>query len=206
MTLSLKDTGGLLDEAPGVPPESGGFSGAVGACSAEKTKLLARAIVRILIWKGTQNKGINLVNWPKVSTPKALGGLGVHTAREANIALLGKLTWDLQQNKDKLWVQLLRHKYNVSGNFLTCNHRAGSPIWGAIMKAIDLLKGGYQFRLGAGEVSFWFDSWSDIGPLHQLLPYVDIHDTDLKLNEVFVNQEWGLNSLHTLLPDRLKCR
>lgn len=33
---------------------------------------------------------------------------------------------------------------------------------------------------------------------------MDIHDTDLKLNEVFVNQEWGLNSLHTLLPDHLK--
>lgn len=48
-------------------------------------------ISRDFIWKGSQNKGVNLVNWQRVSLPKSLGGLGIRTAREANTSLLGKL-------------------------------------------------------------------------------------------------------------------
>lgn len=98
-------------------------------------------ISRDFIWKGTQNKGINLVNWHKVSTPKALGGLGVRSAREANTALLGKLIWDIQQDTYKLWVQVLKHKYNIKENFLNLTHKAGSPTWGAISKAKSLRMG-----------------------------------------------------------------
>lgn len=84
-------------------------------------------ISRDFIWKGSQNKGVNLVNWQRVSLPKSLGGLGIRTAREANTSLLGKLVWDVQQDKRKLWVQLLRNRYTVEGNFLHCEKKAGSP-------------------------------------------------------------------------------
>lgn len=56
--------------------------------------------------KGIQNKRVNLVNWKKVTRPKAPGGLGIRTAREVNTSLIGKSVW-VQQNRDKLWVQLL---------------------------------------------------------------------------------------------------
>lgn len=36
-------------------------------------------------------------------------------AREANIAMLGKLVWDIQQNSNKLWVNLLKSKYCKNG-------------------------------------------------------------------------------------------
>jgi len=66
---------------------------------------------RNLLWKGTDNKGINLVNWHKVSSPKNLGGLGIRTTRETNTSLLGKLVWDMVQSSNKLWVRLLSNKY-----------------------------------------------------------------------------------------------
>lgn len=98
-------------------------------------------ISRDFIWKGSQNKGINLVNWQKVSMPKVSKGLGIRAARDANTALLGKLVWEVQQKTDKLWVQILRHLYDIKGNFLACKRKAGSPVWGAISKAKDCLKG-----------------------------------------------------------------
>lgn len=128
--------------------------------------------------EGSQNKGLNLVNWQKVTLPKSLGGLGIRNAREANTSLLGKLVWDVQQNKDKLWVQLLRNRYNVKGNFLGHNSKTSSPTWGAINKAKDILIGGYEFRIGVGDLSFWYDCWTDIGPLHQFFPYIDIHENE----------------------------
>lgn len=132
-----------------------------------------------------------------------MGGLGIRTAREANSSLLGKLVWDLQQEKDKLWVHLLRHKYNVRGNFLNYNSKAGSPTWGAISKAKNILQGGFELRIGKGNLSFWFDHWLDPGPLHFFLPFIDIHDIDLKLNDLFVGGEWKLEQLYTSLPDHL---
>lgn len=161
-------------------------------------------ISRDFIWKGAQNNGVNLVNWQKVSLPKSLGGLGIRTAREANTSLLGKLVWDVQQNSDKLWVQLLRHKYSVQGNFLNHERKLGSPTWGAINKAKEVLLGGYEFRVGAGDLSFWFDHWLDIGPLHKFFPYIDIHDMDLKLKDLYIDKEWRLENIYTLIPEQLK--
>lgn len=39
-------------------------------------------------------------------------------AREVNIALLGKLVWDIQQRKDKLWVEVIHDKYIKEDKFL----------------------------------------------------------------------------------------
>jgi hypothetical protein len=53
----------------------------------------------------------NHVNWNMVTTPKRFGGLGIREARLTNLALLGKLVWNMLHNKDKLWVKVLSHKY-----------------------------------------------------------------------------------------------
>lgn len=41
-------------------------------------------------------------------------------------------------------------------------------------------------------------------PLYKLLPFVDIHDSDLKLNEVLLDQEWKWDSMYTLIPEHIK--
>jgi hypothetical protein len=63
------------------------------------------------IWRDNNNKGIHLVGWNKVARPTQNGGLGIRTAREANICLLGKLVWDIIQSSPKLWVDLLSNMY-----------------------------------------------------------------------------------------------
>lgn len=51
--------------------------------------------VRNFIWRGDMHRGMNMVNWDIVTKPKNLGSLGVRTTRDQNVALLGKLIWDL---------------------------------------------------------------------------------------------------------------
>lgn len=160
-------------------------------------------ISRDFIWKGNQNKGLNLVNWHQVTLPKSLGGLGIRTARETNTSLLGKLVWDLQQDRDKLWVHLLKHKYKVEGNFLNSSSKVGSSTWGAISKAKSILRGGFEFRIGEGNLSLWFDHWTEPGPLHNFFPYIDIHDLDTKVHEIFVRGEWDMDRLYTVFPEHL---
>jgi len=75
-------------------------------------------LTRSFIWKGETNKGIYLVGLNKVIESGKQGGLGVCLSREVNnIAMIGKLVWDIQHGSNKSWVSMLSTKY-LDGNSL----------------------------------------------------------------------------------------
>lgn len=39
------------------------------------------------------------------------GGLGIKSVKKQNLALLGKLEWKVTVQDDRLWANILRHKY-----------------------------------------------------------------------------------------------
>jgi len=65
------------------------------------------------VWKGSEDKGIHLVSWDKMTRHKKLGGLGIRIARFQNVALHGKLVWDFLNFEDKLWVKMFKDIYLV---------------------------------------------------------------------------------------------
>ncbi|GKV21679.1 hypothetical protein SLEP1_g31635 [Rubroshorea leprosula] len=117
-------------------------------------------ISRNFIWGLEDNqKKIHLVGWQTVTQPKDLGGLGLKSSKEANVAAMSKLNWRLYMEKDKLWCNIFRSKYNLSD----CHSplpASGSPIWKAIIKGYDIFKAGIKWipRSG-GNVRFWTDCW-----------------------------------------------
>ncbi|CAH9075229.1 unnamed protein product [Cuscuta europaea] len=85
--------------------------------------------IRSCIWaKGGHSRGWNLVSWREASCSKMDGGLGVHTTRLNNVALLG----DYNQGESYIWKSIIRAKNNIVHGF------------GAL--------------LGNGESSFWYDN------------------------------------------------
>ena len=67
---------------------------------------------RNFLWGSTdQVKKMHWVNWGEVTKPKELGGLGLQSAKGRNTALLAKLNWRFQTEKDSLWAKVLRYKY-----------------------------------------------------------------------------------------------
>ncbi|GKV01789.1 hypothetical protein SLEP1_g14314 [Rubroshorea leprosula] len=54
-----------------------------------------------------------MINWDKVSLLKSLGGLGIKSAKEANMAAMAKLNWRLFSERDKLWNCVSSGKYNI---------------------------------------------------------------------------------------------
>jgi hypothetical protein len=157
---------------------------------------------RNFIWRDHNNKGIHLVNWKTVASPKKDGGLGIRAAREANICLLGKLVWNMVQKTNKLWVNLLSNNYSSGQNFLhsATAHRSSSPSWSSIIRAKNVLKSGYSWRPGSGNSSFWYTNWSSLGMLGTRVPFVDIHDLHLTVKDVFANDGQHIQSLYTILP------
>lgn len=48
-------------------------------------------------------------------------------------------------------------------------------------------KDGYSFRIGNGDVSFWFDNWWKERPICTKVDYVHISDSNLKVGDVILN-------------------
>lgn len=59
--------------------------------------------VRRFIWDRKGNgKGLLLVNWDHVTSPKTHGGLGVQVVRHSNVAFLGKVIAGINDKEMKL--------------------------------------------------------------------------------------------------------
>ncbi|KAJ1399437.1 Ribonuclease H-like superfamily [Sesbania bispinosa] len=154
------------------------------------------------LWSGNStHRGWHLVGWEKIITPRKQGGLGVWSARLANISLLGKLLWALLQGEDKLWVQVFTAKYSSNASILGAPVSNGSShIWKSIVKAKVALRDGFNFRIGDGASSVWYCDWSGHGKLCNMVPYVHISDTTLCLQDLLVDNNWELSAIHIPLP------
>nr|KYP60619.1 Putative ribonuclease H protein At1g65750 family [Cajanus cajan] len=80
------------------------------------------------IWKGGGGRGLHMVGWHHVTKERKHGGLGVRIARFQNIAMLGKLIWELLQGSQKLWVKMLTRKYVGNTNLFMASMKPGSNV------------------------------------------------------------------------------
>ncbi|GLT73561.1 hypothetical protein SLA2020_454110 [Shorea laevis] len=127
-------------------------------------------ISRNFIWGSeVEQRKIHLVNWNIVSSPRHLGGLGLKSAKETNLVAMCKLNWRLHQEKDKVWSNMFRSKYNIHD----CHSRpagTGSPVWKAITKGYDLFNLGLKWVPHTGtKISFWTDCWGTETPLASIV-------------------------------------
>ncbi|GAU50029.1 hypothetical protein TSUD_240220 [Trifolium subterraneum] len=71
-------------------------------------------------------------------------------------------------------------------------------------KALSELKEGFHFRLGNGDSSFWYYNWSGNGAIANQVMFVDIHDLEMRVRDVYIDGNWHFNLLNTTLPQEIK--
>ncbi|XP_072074409.1 uncharacterized protein [Arachis hypogaea] len=110
----------------------------------------SRKTAQEFLWKGqATGKGLPLVRWEVTITPKRTGGLGIRDTTYANMALLKKLVWDCLNNSEKLWVQVLKHKYLRNQSGMNENGRnSSSATWKNIVSAYEHLREGLHWNIG----------------------------------------------------------
>ena len=100
---------------------------------------------RNFLWGTTEStRKMHWVRWQKVTKPKEDEGLGLQTARGRNIAMLAKLNWRLNIEREASWAKVLQAKYcnNKRLNAANVDKLPCSRIWKAIKKGREfLLKG-----------------------------------------------------------------
>lgn len=65
-----------------------------------------------LPWMGLRKS--TWVNWEKTGKPLAQGGLGIHSIKETNRALLSKWLWMFRTELDALWRRVIAAKYKTT--------------------------------------------------------------------------------------------
>ncbi|GLT95486.1 hypothetical protein SLE2022_131660 [Rubroshorea leprosula] len=136
-------------------------------------------ISRNFIWGSEpDSRKLHLVNWQTVTQPRVLGGLGIKSSKDANLAAMAKLNWRLYTEKNSLWVGLLRNKYNAL-NPHNPPSNSGSPMWKAITKGFDIFQAGIRWIPHNGvNILFWKDCWFSDTPLVSQVYGPHIQDFD----------------------------
>lgn len=118
---------------------------------------------RAFLWRrnGNNSRGWNPVAWKKICKPKGCGGLGMRSLKAMNSTMLGKIGWSLMNDRDKMWVKVLKSKYFPSSSFVQCRKKKNcSQLWSAVLNTRKILKQGLCFKVGRGNnINYWKDPW-----------------------------------------------
>ncbi|GJR86569.1 RNA-directed DNA polymerase, eukaryota, reverse transcriptase zinc-binding domain protein [Tanacetum coccineum] len=132
-------------------------------------KLPVRYLGVPLIAKRMGNDSANgkaKVAWSSIYKPKDQRGLGLR-----NLKLRGKIIWEIFADKEDSWG------------------------WKNLLEIRDQIKDYVVYKIGDGNrTSFWFDNWSEIGPLFDHITYMDLYDerltSCLKVSDMIGEGEW----------------
>lgn len=64
-----------------------------------------------------RKRKLNLVKWEDITKRKIDGVLGVKKPLQQILALLAKWWWRFYEDKDSLWVRVIKRKYKIGTNY-----------------------------------------------------------------------------------------
>jgi hypothetical protein len=112
-------------------------------------------------FSSSKTKNLSLKSLELICTPKALGGLGMRSMKDVNLALISKLGWKLLTGLDSLWVSQLTGKYLNFESFLSLSFLSSTSwLWKGILKSKPIISKGTCHRIHSFSfLSVWNSSW-----------------------------------------------
>ena len=164
---------------------------------------------RNFLWGSTEaSKKIHWVGWQKVTKSKEEGGLGLQNAKGRNTALLAKLNWRFNVEKESLWARVLRNKYCSQRRINSANEDKlpCSQIWKALKKGRGIFNEGSMWTIGReSSLRFWWDNWTGKGPLRYMIQGPLTRGADQwKVCEILVDFSWNWGLIPFELPVNIK--
>ncbi|GJW95143.1 reverse transcriptase zinc-binding domain-containing protein [Tanacetum coccineum] len=129
-------------------------------------------------------RGKAKVAWDVVCLPMKEGGLGIRRLEMFNVALISSHIWSIITDKESLWVKWI-HSYKLKRRSLWDIPFRGNMSWGwrNFLKIRNLVKPFIWSRIGNGQrTSAWYDNWSPLGQLSNVISNRDIYSAGFKLD------------------------
>lgn len=167
---------------------------------------------RQFFWGDTVNKRkMHIVKWEDITMKKSNGGLRIKRLMQQNMALLAKWCWKFGNDKEALWVRVIRRKYNLDDNSqLPYTHGAGaiSTIWRDFcgLECVSSCLGysvrdRFKIQVGSGTTTlFWEHAWMGDVPLRE--EYPRLFSVSNQKDTLISNLVGGINGQHWELTFR----
>lgn len=124
------------------------------------------------LWSGPELNGRkNKIAWKDICKTKQEGGLGIRPLKEVNLVCCIKLIWRILSSHS-LWVNWVQNYLIRKGSIwmVKDNNQSGTWMWRKILKCRDMAKMLYKVEVKDGnKASFWFEKWSSLGCLQDVL-------------------------------------
>ncbi|XP_073125486.1 uncharacterized protein [Henckelia pumila] len=144
---------------------------------------------------------IHWISWKKVCLPFLEGGLGIRRLKDTVTTFSIKL-WVRFRTVKSIWSDFLHIRYckrYPPADFWILQRV--SLTWRRMMKIRQRAEKEIGWAIGAGELSFWFDSWSLDGPLASRCP---VHGLPNRLVKWFYDErEWNLEKLLSVVTQEV---
>ncbi|XP_061367124.1 uncharacterized protein LOC133310245 [Gastrolobium bilobum] len=118
---------------------------------------------RNFIWGDEELKRkAHYVAWEVMCQPKECGGLGIINLRLQNEAFMHKLAWQIIEDQNSLWVQVLLGKYGrkADPNRSLTAKKSDSTLWRNICSARNKISQHLEWVIRNGKTAFfWTDQW-----------------------------------------------
>lgn len=137
------------------------------------------ARARFFLWqKDHSHRGLHYVEWSKVCSPVALGGLGFHSTLTWRAPLRARLAWDLLKPGASLFQRVFRSRY-PQGFGPGPARRGDSFVLRLLMDGMEALHPLIRWRVGGGlQVNTLTDAWIFETPLSRWPTLFAGHDLD----------------------------
>ena len=149
---------------------------------------------------------MHMVEWSTVTLPKDLGGLGLQSMKDRNLAILAKLCWRLASDQGAPWAQMLAAKYLTPQRLEQGRSAPCSSVLVACKKGDPIYVKGLKWAVRNGEsINVWLDFWLPISRLRNLIEGPLNRDEDqVIVNQCFDNEcVWRSQSISFEIPDQI---
>ncbi|GAU38761.1 hypothetical protein TSUD_64920 [Trifolium subterraneum] len=164
-------------------------------------------ICRNFIWgTTTEARKVHLIAWDKLCHPKSEGGLRFRNLKMLNKAHMMKLSWQILTQPSKLWVKILKAKYNCGMNIIpNFKHTSNSsPLWRAIVNAWDVVKGNITWVIRDGvDSQFWRQPWiPNVGALEDhIAASIPKEELNFPVNNYASDGLWKWDKIRSIVPN-----
>jgi len=154
-------------------------------------------------WGSSEGKRkYHWISWKKLCYPKIEGGVGFRSLHDICNTFAAKAWWNFR-TQNSLLTKFLEAKYckRIHAVARKKNY-SQSHIWRRLMDARNDCEHNILWKVGNGNLSFWWDNWTNIGALAMLVDQ-STHSKNTKVSDFINSNHWNTSKLHEILPSDL---
>ncbi|WOL13705.1 ribonuclease H protein [Canna indica] len=135
------------------------------------------SIISNFFWgSSSDHKKMHLISWDNITVLKANSGLGIHNIYLQSLSLNVKRVAAYLNNRDNLWLHLVKHKYPKLSIANAEPPPSYSWSWRLFVKAFNKLSIGFQSIIRFGNnTSLMHDPWLLDLPFNRKATFINIH-------------------------------